>query len=253
MSFEKMMQAGALFSSIGLVTSGFATTTQIELREPPPIQQKNHSMLILQQTPYRIRSATPIATEKLASNESTTDVISREMTNQGENLERLRQHISARFVAEPLLQGKKGNSAGKNTTVSISSTEPTADISPSFSNPVTDAAYTSSYGMRGGRHHNGLDIVSMSKTLDIRAAKTGVVVVSQLQSNGLGNLIVLDHGDGLESYYAHLSKRYAKEGDIVRAGDIIGKMGSTGQSTGVHLHFEIRKDNKPMNPFAYIQ
>ncbi len=250
MYFVKVMTAGALLSSLGMVTSGFGVTAQMEMRENPLSSPNNQSIMLLKQLPFRIRSEV-----------TTSPKIQKEvekMTYYRTNYYVISQHIASRFPTEPLLQGKK-STTNKKSTVTIATIEElelenaqTKTYTPSFTNPVTDAAYTSKYGMRHGKHHNGVDIVSMSKNLDIRAAKTGVVVASQFQSNGLGSLVILDHGNGLESYYAHLSKRLVKEGDIVRAGDVIGKMGRTGHATGVHLHFEIRKHNKPINPIKYI-
>ena len=67
-----------------------------------------------------------------------------------------------------------------------------------------------------------------------------------------GNLIIIDHENGVQSYYGHCSKLYGKVGDEVEAGDVIAAVGATGFATGYHLHFEIRKDGKTINPQNYI-
>ena len=69
---------------------------------------------------------------------------------------------------------------------------------------------------------------------------------------GYGNLVIISHGNGVETYYGHCSKIYVKKGQEVTAGDTIAAVGSTGYSTGNHLHFEIRKDGTQVNPQKYV-
>lgn len=69
---------------------------------------------------------------------------------------------------------------------------------------------------------------------------------------GYGNLIIIDHGNGITSYYGHCNKLYKKAGTKVTAGDVIAEVGSTGNSTGPHLHFEIRQNGKYVNPQKYL-
>lgn len=69
---------------------------------------------------------------------------------------------------------------------------------------------------------------------------------------GYGYLIIIDHGNNIQTYYGHCSKLYTKVGDEVEAGDVIAAVGSTGNSTGNHLHFEIRKNGEQINPQKYI-
>ena len=102
------------------------------------------------------------------------------------------------------------------------------------------------FGVRRGRRHQGVDIPLPSGT-PIYATFTGKVRVSRY-SNGYGNLVVIRHENGLETFYAHLSKRMVESGDWVNAGDIIGQGGSTGRSTGPHLHFETRYDGFAFDP-----
>lgn len=79
------------------------------------------------------------------------------------------------------------------------------------------------------------------------ASAPGVVVYSGWAS-GYGNVVYIDHGDGYQTRYAHAEALHVKKGDRVNAGHIIGKVGSTGRSSGPHLHFEIRKNGIPINP-----
>ena len=70
--------------------------------------------------------------------------------------------------------------------------------------------------------------------------------------SGYGNLIIIDHGNGVKTYYGHCSKLYKKVGEEVETGEVIAAVGSTGNSTGPHLHLEVRVDNKIMNPLNYV-
>ena len=101
-----------------------------------------------------------------------------------------------------------------------------------------------------GWHHTGIDIPNRALP-PILAAKGGTVSFSGWLG-GYGHLIIVDHGNATKTYYAHLSQDYVKTGQVVKQGETIGKMGSTGRSTGPHLHFEIRKNGKPTNPLNYF-
>lgn len=118
-----------------------------------------------------------------------------------------------------------------------------------FSNP-TRGSITSRFGMRRGRHHDGIDIGAPVGTA-VKAADGGQVIFVGTSGN-YGKLIKIDHGAGFVTYYGHLSKYNVKVGDKVYKGQIIGAVGNTGRSTGPHLHFEIRKNGKAVNPSKYL-
>lgn len=99
--------------------------------------------------------------------------------------------------------------------------------------------------------HTGIDIDNRSRPSVYVAAAGTVEFAGWL--GGYGNLIIVNHGSGLSTYYAHLDKFYASKGSAVAKGDAIGKMGSTGRSSGPHLHFEVRKNGRPTNPLAMYE
>ncbi len=110
---------------------------------------------------------------------------------------------------------------------------------------------TSRYGMRKGRYHNGIDIgLKVGDT--IRAAWSGKIRYAKFNEGGFGNLVIIRHYNGLETFYAHLSKHLCVPNQDVKAGDPIGLGGNTGHSFGPHLHFEIRFYDAPMNPEEVI-
>lgn len=99
--------------------------------------------------------------------------------------------------------------------------------------------------------HPAIDI-DTSSGAPIRASRSGKVTYAGWQS-GYGLLVVIDHGDGWETWYAHCSRINVRLGQYVNQGDVIGRVGSTGRATGSHLHFEIRKDGRPVNPLYYLR
>ena len=116
-----------------------------------------------------------------------------------------------------------------------------------FCMPTTSRVLTSNFGARWGRQHKGLDIkVYIGDT--IRAAFDGKVRVVRYEGRGYGKYVVIRHDNGLETYYAHMSKQLVTEDQDVRAGDPIGLGGNTGRSTGSHLHFETRLCGVALNP-----
>ena len=122
-----------------------------------------------------------------------------------------------------------------------------------FQWPVQDSrtiSLSNPYGQVNGSFHAGIDIPAPEGEV-ILAAADGTV--SEVGFNPeRGNYLVLDHGDGLSTLYGQCRDFTVEEGDTVRVGEMIGAVGSTGMSTGPHLHFEVRQDNEPQNPVAYF-
>jgi len=123
--------------------------------------------------------------------------------------------------------------------------------------PLEGYAYlSSSYGWRRnpvtGRYamHEGVDFPAPRGT-PIEAAAGGVVTEAGPES-GYGNMLEIDHGDGISTRYAHASELLVKKGDVVERGQLIARVGSTGRSTGSHLHFEVRLAGQPLDPKLFI-
>lgn len=109
---------------------------------------------------------------------------------------------------------------------------------------------SSGYGRRHGRMHHGIDITK-DNGYEILAAATGSVEFAGKMS-GYGNVLILNHGRGIKTLYAHNARHYVRQGQRVRQGQKIAKIGSTGRSSGPHLHFEIRVNDKAQNPLRYL-
>ena len=120
-----------------------------------------------------------------------------------------------------------------------------------FTSPTRGGTITSNFGERWGKNHNGLDIAGNIGD-PVMAALDGKVKSTFYERDGYGNVVILEHEGGIETRYAHMSKIGVKIGDTVKKGDIVGEVGSTGRSTGPHLHFEVRVNGSPVDPQKYI-
>jgi len=122
--------------------------------------------------------------------------------------------------------------------------------------PVAAVRITSGFGRRhdplgrGDAFHSGIDFAGAVGT-PVHAVGDGVVVEARY-SNDYGNVVMIDHGQGLVTLYAHNSRLEVRPGDVVLAGQEISKMGSTGRSTGPHLHFEVRQYGQRIDPGRYL-
>jgi murein DD-endopeptidase MepM/ murein hydrolase activator NlpD len=122
--------------------------------------------------------------------------------------------------------------------------------------PITNYVFTSAFGVRSdpfrgsAAMHAGVDL-SAAHGSPIYATADGVVDRAEW-FGGYGNMVEIDHGKGIATRYGHMSRIAAKSGETVKRGDLIGYVGSTGRSTGPHLHYEVRIDGQAVNPIPYM-
>ncbi|WP_432980147.1 M23 family metallopeptidase [Dactylosporangium sp. CA-233914] len=117
--------------------------------------------------------------------------------------------------------------------------------------PLRAYTLTSFFGQRWGRLHPGVDLGAAQGT-PFTAVAAGKVVLCRW-NGGYGNNVMIDHGGGVVTVYGHASKLLCKEGQQVKAGDKIALVGNTGHSFGSHLHFEVRENDKPVEPLAFMR
>lgn len=153
-------------------------------------------------------------------------------------IEQEKEILSETIIEEPV-----------NKIVAKGTKTPVTKGSGKLSWPVK-GRLTSRFGRRWGRMHRGIDIAN-SKGTPIYAADSGKVTFSGWEG-AYGNLVKIDHGGGMVTYYAHMSKRAVSKGNSVSKGQLIGYVGSTGRSTGPHLHFEVRINDVAKNPLNYL-
>lgn len=138
-------------------------------------------------------------------------------------------------------------------TTTITTVHP---VSRSFNPPALlwplVGAITSGFGWRDNEFHHGLDIAGRVGDY-IRAAWSGIVTFSGWGNGIYGNMVKIDHGNGLETVYAHNSRNLVKSGEYVRAGEVIAEVGATGNATGPHLHFEVREKGRAINPRNFLK
>ena len=131
------------------------------------------------------------------------------------------------------------------------------DVAIPSGRPVDSANLTSGFGIRtdpfraSAAMHPGIDLAGPLGT-PVYATADGIVDRSEWNDGGYGNLIEIDHGQGIQTRYGHLSQRIAQAGQMVHRGELIGLMGSTGRSTGSHLHYEVRVAGQAIDPISFV-
>ncbi|MBQ9234500.1 MAG: peptidoglycan DD-metalloendopeptidase family protein [Lachnospiraceae bacterium] len=121
---------------------------------------------------------------------------------------------------------------------------------PEYILPVVDYILTSNFGPRWGTNHNGIDLAVPTGT-SVMAAKDGLVIQAGW-NGGYGISVYIDHGNGVITRYGHMSESLVSVGQAVKQGDVIGLSGSTGDSTGPHVHFEMREGDVAVDPSKYV-
>jgi len=170
------------------------------------------------------------------------NILSSDAIKPGQQLKLPPQDLSPSYIAQLAAQkkvaGAQFNPAGGNGM---------------FRRPTAGWSMSQTYGPTNfERFHTGIDLDSRSGTTIYAAATGRVARAVRGWGSGYGNYIIIDHGNGWSTLYGHLSSFAVGSGQAVQAGQMIGIMGSTGWSTGVHLHFEIRKNGSPVNPLNYL-
>lgn len=151
-------------------------------------------------------------------------------------------------VKKPTYTASKNNgSIGSSKNVNNSANK--VDLGISLIQPVS-GRISCRYGRRSGYYHTGLDIAAPNGT-PIRAAAGGTITYAGYHYS-YGNLLIVSHGNGIQTYYAHCSKLYVSNGQSVGQGETIAAVGSTGNSTGNHLHLEVRVNGVAQNPQNYV-
>jgi murein DD-endopeptidase MepM/ murein hydrolase activator NlpD len=173
--------------------------------------------------------------------EPTTPIGATELTQQLTGLGKTFSHTGDQLqVLESLLLNQDLDRSQTPTSMPLANTY----VSASFGNrldPITG----------GHEFHKGLDLNGQTGD-PIHAAADGIVIRSDFDGGGYGNVVDVDHGNGYITRYGHCSKLLVKVGDLVHAGEVIAKVGSTGHSTGSHLHFEVWINGQPVNPRPYL-
>ena len=172
---------------------------------------------------------------------------------------RITDAVSSKDSEKTTNKKKDNNNTSKvsnnKTNKSTSEKNTTKKLAISLSKPLS-GIITSRYGGRkspggiGSTNHKGLDIAAKAGTT-IKAAASGTVTFAGYKGS-LGNLVIIDHGNGIQTYYGHCSKLYVENGQKVESGEEIAAVGSTGAATGPHLHFEIHINGKAVNPQNYL-
>ena len=184
------------------------------------------------------------------------------ITEESKNIEtaetivsRVIAEISAKKEAE--LEIAKARTTRNNTSRSSAAKNTTAEA-PDIDIDIKDISFikpavgniTSRFGKRGSKTHTGVDIANSTGTT-IVASASGTVTFTGWQG-GYGNLVIISHGNGVQTYYAHCNVINVTAGMVVSQGEKIAEIGSTGNSTGSHVHLEIRINGNPVNPEKYI-
>lgn len=139
------------------------------------------------------------------------------------------------------------NSANTQTL----STRLNNNIDIQFDWPVDNARLTRGFLPQKRRPHLGIDLAS-SRGTPILSAQRGTVIYTGRDFHGFGRMVLVESGYGWATLYAHLDKIHVSEGQKISRGEVIGSMGRTGRATGVHLHFEIRKEKGPIDPLPLL-
>ncbi len=207
-----------------------------------------------------IKQKTEEVEAKLSALNAQTKELKVSIDEYNSEMSRLDEEIKAAIRKSNQSSGGSSNSSSGSNAGSMDSN--VSNSGWAWPLPYSGVYLSSYYGYRyhpidgDWRYHSGIDI-SMSGAYgkNIIATRAGTVILSSLESEsgtGYGNYIIIDHGDGYTSLYGHCSELLVSEGQTVSRGQIIAKVGSTGWSTGPHLHFEVRYNGSTVDPLDYV-
>ena len=186
------------------------------------------------------RTAADKLVQEIQGNETAYAATLDEIDQEEEYIQKRIVQLSRELAIQEAAQGKPSNAAAGGY------------IWPVGSRRITSPMGSRYTGIPGAStNHKGVDIGGVGYTSEIHAAKAGTVIVSQYSSS-YGNYVVVSHGSGNTTLYAHMSSRKVAEGDDVDQGDVLGITGSTGISNGPHLHFEITENGERVDPLIYL-
>lgn len=157
--------------------------------------------------------------------------------------------VDKTIISQITIQKMEPNTIAKGTK-QIVIAKSNSKVSSNLGRPARKYMIFSRYGKRGSGFHTGIDL-SMPSGSPIYSAESGTVVFSGNQGS-YGLVVTIDHGKGIKTLYSHNSKNLVSVGDVIEKGQLIAKSGQTGRATGPHLHFEVRKNNIPLNPERFL-
>jgi murein DD-endopeptidase MepM/ murein hydrolase activator NlpD len=200
------------------------------------------------------RSAANALVAKLNASKGSYEDTMDDLSAEEEKVQNRIVALSRQLAAEIEAARKKAEAAGKKDNASGAAVSASGYIWPVSSHKVNSGfGYRSASSTNGvgSTYHKGIDIGGVGYNTTVHAAKAGEVIVSQYSSS-YGNYVVIAHGSGNTTLYGHMSSRSVSVGQYVSQGDAIGVTGSTGHSTGPHLHFEISINGERVNPLNYL-
>ena len=212
-----------------------------ELETGKAASEEARTELLARKTELNLqRSAADKLVREIQANEQAYEATLDEIDQEEEYIQKRIVQLSKELAALEAAQGKPSNAAAGGY------------IWPVGSRRITSPMGSRYTGIPGAStNHKGVDIGGVGYTSEVHAAKAGTVIVSQYSSS-YGNYVVVSHGSGNTTLYAHMSSRKVSEGDYVNQGDVLGITGSTGISSGPHLHFEITENGERVDPLTYL-
>lgn len=195
-------------------------------------------------------------TNSTASTTTTSADVVQPLRDAGELADNGDSRFKSLFASWTAIERTSPTVGAVEAPTAFSSPVPTRGISVPSRMPLEGAALTSGFGMRthpvlgGRRQHHGIDLAAPTGT-PVYATAEGVVSRADWYSS-YGLFISVEHGASMQTRYAHLSRLAVAAGDSVKKGDLIGYVGSTGRSTGPHLHYEVRVEGLAVNPIPYM-